>query len=88
MWLARLVGKLVPQPDLWILLDAPAEVLQARKQEVPFEETVRQRQAYLDLVNGFNNSVIIDASQTIDKVITDTNRAIQNLVLAYSSSNA
>lgn len=34
MWTARLVGKLIPQPLLWVLLDAPAEVLLARKQEV------------------------------------------------------
>lgn len=76
MWLARLVGRLVPKPDLWILLDAPAEVLQSRKQEVPFEETARQRQAYLDLVKGFKNSVVIDASQPLDDVVADTNRAI------------
>ena len=47
MWLARWVGKIIPKPDLWILLDAPAEVLQKRKQEVPPEETARQRRAYL-----------------------------------------
>ncbi len=31
MWLARLAGKLIPNPGLWILLDAPPEVLQSRK---------------------------------------------------------
>ena len=76
MWLARWVGKLIPQPDLWILLDAPADVLQARKQEVPFEETVRQREEYLKLVKGVKNGVIVDASQQLDDVVVNTNAAI------------
>src|SRR5207244_2006476 len=40
-WLLRLIWRLVPKPDLIVLLDAPPAVLQARKQEVPFEETAR-----------------------------------------------
>ncbi len=80
MWLARLVGKLVPKPDLWILLDAPPEVLQSRKQEVPFKESARQRQAYLDLIKEFDNSVVINASQPLGDVVTDANKAILELM--------
>ncbi len=39
-WVLRTVWRVVPKPDLVILLDAPAEVLHARKQEVPIEETI------------------------------------------------
>lgn len=74
--LAHWIGKLVPKPDLWILLDAPAEVLQARKQEVPFEETIRQREAYLKLVKGMKNGVVVDASRDLEDVVTDVNAAI------------
>ena len=76
MWLARWVGKLIPMPDLWILLDAPAEVLQARKQEVSFSETTRQRGAYLALMREMDNTVVVDASQPLDKVVADVNAAI------------
>ena len=76
LWAAKMVGKLIPQPRLWVLLDAPAQVLQARKQEVPLEETARQRQAYLDLVRGQRNYVIIDASQSLNITIADTEHAI------------
>ena len=76
MWLARLVGKLIPKPDLWILLDAPAEVLQGRKQEVPFAETARQQEAYLNLVSHFPNAVIVDSSKPLDEVVADVNKAI------------
>ena len=78
MWLARWVGKIIPKPDIVILLDAPAEVLQARKQEVPFKETARQRQAYLKLVRGMKNGVVLDASQPLEKVVEDVNRTILN----------
>lgn len=76
MWLARWVGKLIPNPDLWILLDAPPEVLQDRKQEVPTAETIRQRRAYLDLVHEMDNAIVVDASQPLDKVVADVNSAI------------
>ncbi len=69
MDLARLIGHWVPKPTLFILLDASADVLQSRKQEVPFEETVRQREAYRTLVEGFSNGVIIDASQPLEAVV-------------------
>ena len=35
-WPLHLVWRVVPRPDLIVLLDAPPEVLQSRKQEVPF----------------------------------------------------
>lgn len=76
MWLARLVGKLIPKPDLVILLDAPSEVLQRRKQEVSFEETSRQRESYLYLVEKLKNGIVIDASQSIENVTQDTTKSI------------
>ena len=78
--LAQWLGQLIPQPDLWILLDAPAEVLQARKQEVSFEETARQREAYLEMISNFSNSVIVDASQPLDEVVADVNKAILDVM--------
>jgi thymidylate kinase len=71
MWLTRLVWRVAPKPDLVILLDAPAEVLQARKQDVPFEETARQRQAYLALVAGMSNGHVLDAARPLDEVAAE-----------------
>jgi thymidylate kinase len=75
-WLLRLIWRLVPKPDLVILLDAPAEVLQVRKQEVPFEETARQRAAYLRLVGTMRNGHVIDVTRTLEEVIDDVNDII------------
>ena len=67
---------LVPKPDLVLLLDVPPKVLQGRKQEVPFEETARQREAYLELVRGMKNGVVVDASIPLDDVVAEVNRVI------------
>lgn len=80
-WIARWVGKLIPRPDMWILLDAPADVLQSRKQEVPLEETARQRLAYLAFIEKQQKHAIVDAAQSLDRVIEDTEQVIQGLMI-------
>jgi thymidylate kinase len=75
-WWARALGWLVPKPDLWILLDAPADVLQARKTEVPAQESERQRRAYVALVESFDNGIVIDSSNPLDDVRREATRGI------------
>jgi thymidylate kinase len=71
LWLLRLAWRCIPKPDLIILLDAPAEVLQARKQEVPMEVSARQREAYLALIHTLPNGHIVDSSQSSGDVTND-----------------
>jgi thymidylate kinase len=80
MWLARLAGKLIPNPGLWILFDAPPEILQSRKQEVPFAETVRQRKEYLKQIKEMKNGVVVDAAQILDEVVADANEVILGFI--------
>ena len=68
----------IPKPDLWILLDAPPEVIQSRKQEVSFEETEMQRKAYLKLTKNFQNCIVIDASKPLTQVVIKTSKEILN----------
>ncbi|HZV98382.1 MAG TPA: hypothetical protein VFF74_05275 [Methylophilaceae bacterium] len=67
--LARLLGRWLPQPDLVFILDAPAEVLQSRKQEVPFAESARQRNAYRALASEFRQAHVIDTNKPLDQVV-------------------
>ena len=76
LFVVRLGHFFLKKPDLVVLLDAPAEVLQGRKQEVPLEETERQRQAYLALVKGLPNGRVVDATQPPEKVGADITGAI------------
>lgn len=76
LWLLRLIWHFVPKPDFIILLDAPPAVLQGRKQEVPFEETARQRQAYLSLLETLENGHVVDAVRPLKMVVGDVNEII------------
>jgi len=73
MWLLRIICKFIPKPHLVILLDAPAQVVQARKREVPVEETALQREKYLRLVRGMPNGRIVDASRSLGEVVASVN---------------
>lgn len=81
LWFARLMGRLLPKPDLVILLDAPIEVLQNRKQEISLEEAARQRSAYLELIEKWPNSHIIDVSKPLEQVI----REAKQIILRYNN---
>jgi thymidylate kinase len=59
-----------------LLLNAPPEVLWSRKQEVPFEEVVRQQKAYLERARRLKSVVIIDAAQPLETVIQQSLAAI------------
>ncbi len=73
-WLTRLVAAMIPLPDLILVLDAPGEVLQARKQEVAPEESARQAAAYCAIVNTVSlrgRAVLIDATCPLDRVVSE-----------------
>ncbi len=75
-WLLRAAARLAPGPDLVILLDAPPEVVRARKQEVPPEEVARQRAAYLELAKTLSSAVVVNAAQLPEDVIHDAIAAV------------
>jgi thymidylate kinase len=57
-----------PKPDLVIYLDAPAEVLFARKGEGTIEALERRRHEYLEMQHLVKHFAIVDASQPEDDV--------------------
>ena len=61
---------------LWILLSAPADVVQERKQEVTREETSRQCMAYVAFIRTRRDYVIVNAAQALENVIADSERPI------------
>jgi thymidylate kinase len=80
-FLVRLGYALLPKPNLVFLLDASPEILQQRKQEVPLEETTRQRAAYVQLVSGLKNGKVINANQSADKVASDIQKAVLDFMV-------
>jgi thymidylate kinase len=75
-WALALAWWLVPKPDLVILLDAPPDVVRARKQEVHPSETGRQCAAYRELVARLPGGRIVDAAQPLEQVVETVASAI------------
>ena len=74
--LVRGLGRLSPRPDLLLVLDAPANVLRSRKQELPPEELERQRRAWLDLNIPGVETVVLDATRPLDQVVREARERI------------
>jgi thymidylate kinase len=76
VWLTQHVRDILPHPDVYILLDAPAEILFARKQETDFEEVGRLRNEYLKWVQQQPCYYLVDASLPFESVVEETNKII------------
>lgn len=62
------LARCAPAPDLLIILDAPGELLFARKGEEDPISLEHDRQYFRALVGRVRNAVIVDASSTTDEV--------------------
>lgn len=89
-WTSRIHGamleRLYPKPDLVIMLDAPAEVLFARKGEGTVESLERMRLDLLGLAPNVKRFVTVDATQDLDAVTGDVIGAIMAVVRDGSAS--
>lgn len=78
---ARMLAWAHPRPDLVVFLDAPAELLFARKGEFSVEHLERRRQDYLGLRSVFQHFAVVDASQPRETVMHD----VLHCMAAYRS---
>ena len=62
---------LYPRPDLVIYLDAPAEVLLARKGEGTLESIARRQADYLAIRDEVEHFAVVDADRPLEAVIVD-----------------
>ena len=66
-----LLDRLYPKPELVVYLDAPADVLLARKAEGTLELLERRRQDYLALGATTPRFEVVDATRPVDDVVDD-----------------
>jgi thymidylate kinase len=76
--LIRVLGRLLPNPDLLLILNVSADVLGKRKQELPKEELERQRQAWLALRAPGVETVVLEATRPKEAVADAARRALQH----------
>jgi thymidylate kinase len=79
-WTRRLHGfflaRLYPKPDFHILLDAPAEVLYARKPEDDVEVLDQRRREYFAFQAVTPGLAVVDASRPVEEVAREVERLI------------
>jgi thymidylate kinase len=68
-WLARTACRLVPRPDVIVVLDAPPVVVRNRKQEVTPAESERQSLAYRRLAASVTSAHLVDATMAPEEVL-------------------
>jgi len=71
-----LIGHSVPEPDLMIVLDAPADVLVERKHEQPVDVLERRRRQYLGIVDRRPGAIVVDATGDLQDVRRRVTRVI------------
>lgn len=71
-----ILTRLYPRPSLAVYLDAPAEVLFARKGEKSPEELENRRQAFLHQTTQFRNFARVDGTQPPSQVCAEVSRLI------------
>ena len=68
-----------PKPDLVVCLDAPAEVLYARKPEGTLERVRRKREDSLAALSALPQSVVVDATRPPDEVVSEVATVVRSL---------
>jgi thymidylate kinase len=71
-----LVRRVGAEPQLVLVLDAPPEVMFARKGEQGIEELQRRRLSYLDIARSRQDSAVIDATQPVEAVREEAQRVV------------
>jgi adenylate kinase len=75
-WAARLLSRLVPRPDLTVVLVAAPELLQSRKDELPLAELRRQVEAWERFAKGSADALLVDAATPVDQIVADIRRRL------------
>jgi thymidylate kinase len=73
-----MLSRLYPHPDLVIFLDAPPEILHARKGEGTLASLARRRGDYLRLADTTDHFAVVDATQPLDAVVASVTRILRD----------
>jgi thymidylate kinase len=74
-----MLQRVFPKPDLVVCLDAPAEVLYARKPEGTLERVRRKREESLAVLSALPQCLVVDATRPPDEVVSDVATAVRSL---------
>ncbi len=75
-WIPHAFAWSIPTPDLILVLEGTPEVLYKRKKELPLDEIKRQTKAYHSIAQKYDNAVIINVDEPLEKVVKNVTREI------------
>ena len=68
--IAKFILDLFPNPNLWIVLNAPIKVLEKRKKELPTKELKRQIRSYLNFAKQRKNSIVVNTNNSVQSSLS------------------
>ena len=74
--IVRSLGRLVPKPDLFLILDVTAANARLRKTEVSSDESERQFLAYRALPQHLDHAYLVDGNRSPDEVAAASERIV------------
>ena len=84
--LIKVLGRLAPRYDLALILEAPVEVMLARKAEISSEEMARQTSAWHEVLPRNVPRVYLDASRPTPEVVQEARTRVLDAMEARSVS--
>lgn len=82
------LGRLLPHPDLVLVLEAPAEVVLERKRELPLEELRRQSRLWRERLPDSQPHVFLDASLPAHEVLARAESELRRVANARASTRS
>lgn len=76
----RVLGTVLPKPDLVVVLEGKPEALHARKSELPVGELARQMQGWRSAVPNRVRTMRVDVSEGSDAVAASVRRSIASML--------
>ena len=77
--IAKFILDLFPNPNLWIVVNAPIKVLEKRKKELPTKELKRQIRTYLNFAKQRKNSIVVNTNNSVQSSLSLIIKKINSL---------
>ena len=68
--ITKFILNLFPNPNLWIVLNAPIKVLERRKKELPTKELKKQIRSYLNFAKQRKNSIVVNTNNSVQSSLS------------------
>ena len=68
--IAKFILDLFPNPNLWIVVNAPIKVLEKRKKELPTKELKKQIRSYINFAKQRKNSIVVNTNNSVQSSLS------------------